>query len=90
MNIWNYINDHVNKENHVIDWNRDNVLAKEPVHKLKYLIGEEMYIRQILERTTMNRGQGNYQPCNINYNNLIPEGTVPVLWIEQSDEICSC
>ena len=56
-----------------MDW--DKVWAKEPVHK-KCLIGEAMYIRQ--EKTTMNRDQGNYQPCNI-YNNLIPEGSTSPL-----------
>ena len=42
MEIWNCINDNVNKENHAMDWNRDKVLAKEPVHKKYLLIGEEI------------------------------------------------
>ena len=65
------ITDHVDKRNHVMDWDSDKILAKEPDHK-KRLIKEAMYIRHC--QNTMDRDQGNHQLSNTYKNFFIPEG----------------
>ena len=67
---WNKsaITDHTNKENHVINWDKTKVLAKES-HRQKRWIREAIEIRK--KGTTMNRDQGNYQLPPI-YHSLLP------------------
>ena len=61
------IADHVNRKNHVMNWDKDNILAKES-DKQKRLIKEAICIRR--NAPTMNRDQGAYQLSNT-YNFLL-------------------
>ena len=70
------ITDHVNKYNHIMDWNKDKILTKEPNHK-KQLVREAMYIQR--QGQTMNRDQGNHQLSNQYNNFLLPGGTTSPL-----------
>ena len=51
------ITDHVARENHIIDWEKSNILDKEETRKTRW-IKESIWIRS--RNSTMNRDGGTY------------------------------
>ena len=63
--------DHVNKNNHVIDWDSTKFVARES-DRTKRIIKEVKNIRRTPQ--TMKRDQGTYTLSNICNNFLLPSG----------------
>ena len=65
------LTDHVNKNNHVIDWDSTKFVARES-DRTKRIIKEAINIRRTPQN--MNRDQGTYTLSNIYNNFLLPSG----------------